>query len=55
MIRAIKGTHDIPPDEIAATMIDPEGRGLKSRMKKADKLGARFVVLLGYLKEKIHG
>ncbi len=29
------------------TLTDPEGRSLKSQMKKADKLGARFVVLRG--------
>ena len=28
-------------------MIDHEGRGLKSQMKRADKLGARFVAILG--------
>ena len=28
-------------------MLDPEGRSVKSRMKQADKLGARFVVILG--------
>ena len=28
-------------------MLDPEGRSFKSRMKQADKLGARFVVILG--------
>ena len=28
-------------------LMDHEGRGLKSQMKKADKLGARFVALLG--------
>ena len=27
--------------------MDHEGRGLKSQMKRADKLGARFVALLG--------
>ena len=26
---------------------DHEGRGLKSQMKKADKLGARFVAMMG--------
>jgi histidyl-tRNA synthetase len=30
-----------------ATMLDPEGRSFKSRMKQADKLGARFVAILG--------
>jgi histidyl-tRNA synthetase len=29
------------------TMLDPEGRSFKSRMKQADKLGARFVAILG--------
>ena len=29
------------------TLMDHEGRGLKSQMKKADKLGARYVALLG--------
>ena len=28
-------------------LMDPEGRGLKSQMKRADKLHARFVALLG--------
>jgi histidyl-tRNA synthetase len=28
-------------------MLDPEGRSFKSRMKLADKLGARFVAILG--------
>ncbi len=28
-------------------LLDPEGRSFKSRMKQADKLGARFVVILG--------
>jgi histidyl-tRNA synthetase len=28
-------------------LLDHEGRGLKSQMKKADRLGARFVALLG--------
>ena len=31
----------------AGAMLDPEGRSFKSRMKQADKLGARFVVILG--------
>ncbi len=30
-----------------AVMLDPEGRSFKSRMKQADKLGARFVAILG--------
>jgi histidyl-tRNA synthetase len=30
-----------------AAMLDHEGRGLKSQMKKADRLGARFVAILG--------
>jgi histidyl-tRNA synthetase len=30
-----------------AALLDPEGRSIKSRMKQADKLGARFVALLG--------
>jgi histidyl-tRNA synthetase len=29
------------------TMLDPEGRSFKSRMKQADKLGARLVAILG--------
>jgi histidyl-tRNA synthetase len=29
------------------TLMDHEGRGLKSQMKKADRLGARYVALLG--------
>jgi histidyl-tRNA synthetase len=29
------------------SLMDHEGRGLKSQMKKADKLGARYVALLG--------
>jgi histidyl-tRNA synthetase len=28
-------------------MLDPEGRSFKSRMKQADRLGARFVAILG--------
>jgi histidyl-tRNA synthetase len=28
-------------------MLDPEGRSFKSRMKQADKLGARYVAILG--------
>jgi histidyl-tRNA synthetase len=28
-------------------MLDPEGRSVKSRMKQADKLGARFVAIMG--------
>jgi len=27
-------------------MLDPEGRSFKSRMKQADRLGARFVAIL---------
>jgi histidyl-tRNA synthetase len=27
--------------------MDHEGRGLKSQMKRADKLGARFVAIMG--------
>jgi len=30
-----------------AVMLDPEGRSFKSRMKQADKLGARLVAILG--------
>jgi histidyl-tRNA synthetase len=30
-----------------SALLDHEGRGLKSQMKKADKLGARFVAILG--------
>jgi histidyl-tRNA synthetase len=30
-----------------AVMMDHEGRGLKSQMKRADKLGARYVAILG--------
>ncbi|HSD65498.1 MAG TPA: His/Gly/Thr/Pro-type tRNA ligase C-terminal domain-containing protein, partial [Vicinamibacteria bacterium] len=30
-----------------AAMLDPEGRSFKSRMKQADRLGARFVAILG--------
>jgi len=30
-----------------AAMLDPEGRSFKSRMKQADKLGARHVAILG--------
>ena len=30
-----------------AALLDPEGRSFKSRMKQADKLGARFVAILG--------
>jgi histidyl-tRNA synthetase len=28
-------------------MMDHEGRGLKSQMKRADKLGARYVAIMG--------
>ena len=28
-------------------LLDPEGRSFKSRMKLADRLGARFVAILG--------
>jgi histidyl-tRNA synthetase len=28
-------------------LLDPEGRSFKSRMKQADKLGARFAAILG--------
>ena len=28
-------------------LMDHEGRGLKSQMKKADKLGARYVAIMG--------
>jgi len=28
-------------------LMDHEGRGLKSQMRRADKLGARFVAILG--------
>ena len=30
-----------------SAMVDHEGRGLKSQMKRADKLGARFVAIMG--------
>jgi histidyl-tRNA synthetase len=30
-----------------AVLLDPEGRSFKSRMKQADRLGARFVAILG--------
>ena len=30
-----------------AALMDYEGRSLKSQMKRADKLGARFVAILG--------
>jgi histidyl-tRNA synthetase len=30
-----------------AVLMDPEGRSFKSQMKRADKLGARFVAMLG--------
>ena len=30
-----------------SALLDPEGRSFKSRMKLADKLGARFVAILG--------
>jgi histidyl-tRNA synthetase len=30
-----------------AALLDPEGRSFKSRMKQADKLGARYVAILG--------
>ena len=30
-----------------STLLDPEGRSFKARMKMADKLGARFVAILG--------
>jgi histidyl-tRNA synthetase len=28
-------------------LLDPEGRSFQSRMKQADKLGARFAAMLG--------
>ena len=28
-------------------LLDPEGRSFKSRMKQADKLGARYAAILG--------
>jgi histidyl-tRNA synthetase len=34
-------------DAGVATLMDHEGRGLKSQMKRADKLGARYVVIMG--------
>jgi histidyl-tRNA synthetase len=30
-----------------SALLDPEARSFKSRMKQADKLGARFVAILG--------
>ena len=30
-----------------SVLMDHEGRGLKSQMKRADKLGARYVAILG--------
>jgi histidyl-tRNA synthetase len=30
-----------------SALLDPEGRSFKSRMKLADKLGARYVAILG--------
>jgi histidyl-tRNA synthetase len=42
----LRAQHALRTEGIRALM-DPEGRSLKSQMKKADKLGARFVVLRG--------
>jgi histidyl-tRNA synthetase len=30
-----------------SVLLDPEGRSFKSRMKQADKLGARYAAILG--------
>ncbi|HXY40502.1 MAG TPA: histidine--tRNA ligase [Vicinamibacteria bacterium] len=44
--RALLLQRDLRAAGVSA-MLDPEGRSFKSRMKQADKLGARFVAILG--------
>jgi histidyl-tRNA synthetase len=44
--RALRLQHALRQAGLAA-MLDPEGRSFKSRMKQADRLGARFVAILG--------
>ncbi len=44
--RALRLQRELRGAGVAA-MLDPEGRSFKSRMKQADKLGARFVAILG--------
>ncbi len=44
--RALRLQRELRQAGLAA-MLDPEGRSFKSRMKQADKLGARFVAILG--------
>jgi histidyl-tRNA synthetase len=44
--RALRLQRELRQSGLAA-MLDPEGRSFKSRMKQADKLGARFVAILG--------
>ncbi|HVO11235.1 MAG TPA: histidine--tRNA ligase [Vicinamibacteria bacterium] len=44
--RALVLQRDLRAAGVSA-LLDPEGRSFKSRMKQADKLGARFVAILG--------
>jgi len=44
--KALLLQHALRRDGIRA-LLDPEGRSFKSRMKQADKLGARYVAILG--------
>jgi histidyl-tRNA synthetase len=43
---ALRVQHDLREAGVTALM-DHEGRGLKSQMKRADRLGARYVAILG--------
>jgi histidyl-tRNA synthetase len=44
--KALLLQHALRRDGVRA-LLDPEGRSFKSRMKQADKLGARYVAILG--------
>jgi histidyl-tRNA synthetase len=44
--RALRLQRELRQAGLSA-MLDPEGRSFKSRMKQADKLGARYVAILG--------
>src|SRR5262249_47734834 len=44
--KALRLQHDLRKAGVRVLM-DPEGRSFKSRMKLADKLGARYVAILG--------
>jgi hypothetical protein len=43
---ALRLQHDLRASGLSV-LLDPEGRSFKSRMKLADRLGARFVAILG--------